>query len=239
MESKKFCFIICVNNPAFLEECIHYIRHLVIPDEYEIDLITIEGAESMTSGYQEAMEQSDAKYKIYLHQDVFILNRRFLEDILSIFLSDASIGMVGVVGYETMAEDGIMWHARRVGALYLREQEKSYMNYQTYRYSVSSDGYTSVAAVDGFLMATAYDIPWNVEELRAFDFYDAFQSMEFLKKGYKIVVPTQTNPWCLHDDGQVLELSHYDDYRQIFLKKYQDCLGKNYLQIMGIEDIEW
>jgi len=236
MDNNKFCFIICANDPVLLEECIHYIQHLIVPDGYEIDLLTIWEADSMTSGYQKAMEQSDAKYKIYLHQDVFILNRRFLEDILFIFLSDAAIGMVGMVGYETMAADGIMWHAKRIGALYQRQPEKPYMDYRAYRYSVSVDGYTYVTVIDGFLIATAYDFPWNTEELKAFDFYDAFQSMECLKKGYKIAVPVQENPWCLHDDGQLLELSQYDDYRQIFLKKYQDFLGKSYRQIMELQD---
>ena len=36
----------------------------------------------MTSGYNNAMKKTDAKYKVYLHQDVFILNHNFLMDIL-------------------------------------------------------------------------------------------------------------------------------------------------------------
>lgn len=237
MNSKKFCFIICSNNPVFLEECIHYIRHLIIPKEYEIDLITVRDADSMTAGYQEAMKQSDAKYKIYLHQDVFILNKRFLMDVLAIFAADSEIGMIGMVGYETMAADGIMWHEKRLGALYQRECEKKYTDYQTYRYSVSTDGYAYAAVADGFLLITSYDLPWNTEELKDFDFYDAFQCMEFLRKGYKIAIPVQRNPWCLHDDSQLLDLSKYDKYHRIFMKKYQDMLGKNYCQIMKLKDM--
>ena len=79
-----------------------------------MDLLTVKDAVSMASGYQEAMEQSDAKYKIYMHQDVFILNRNFLADVLAVFEDDPEIGMIGMVGYEKMSVDGIMWHQKRI-----------------------------------------------------------------------------------------------------------------------------
>ncbi len=74
MNDHKFCFIICTNNDLLLGEALHYIDHLEIPDGYEVDLLTVNDASSMTEGYNEAMTTSDAKYKIYMHQDVFILN---------------------------------------------------------------------------------------------------------------------------------------------------------------------
>ena len=184
MENKKFCFIICTDNPVFLEECVHYLQHLAVPKGYDMDLLTVKDAVSMALGYQEAMEQSDAKYKIYMHQDVFILNRNFLADLLAVFEDDPEIGMIGMVGYEKMSVDGIMWHQKRI--------EDS---------SLPSGGYVYAAVVDGFLLATQYDLPWNAAVLTGFDFYDAFQCMEFLRAGYKIAVPAQNPPWCLHDDG--------------------------------------
>ena len=85
MNTHKFCFIICTNNEIYLEECIHYINHLLIPEGYEIDLITITEATSMTEGYNQGMTSSDAKYKIYMHQDVFIINPNFMNDVLTVF----------------------------------------------------------------------------------------------------------------------------------------------------------
>ena len=55
----------------YLDERVYYINKLEIPTEYEIDIITVRDADSMTSGYNAAMQTSDAKYKIYIHQDVF------------------------------------------------------------------------------------------------------------------------------------------------------------------------
>ena len=52
----------------------------------------------MCAGYNAAMRDSDAKIKIYMHQDVFIADKDFLLKLLEIFDSDSHIGMVGMVG---------------------------------------------------------------------------------------------------------------------------------------------
>ena len=84
MNNHKFCFIICTNNDLLLEEALHYINHLYLPEGYETDLITINEASSMTTAYNEALSATDAKFKIYMHQDVFILNKYILTDLLKI-----------------------------------------------------------------------------------------------------------------------------------------------------------
>ena len=67
MNAYKICFIMCVNDQLYLNECISYIEHLSLPEGFEREIIPVEGAVSMTSGYNQAMRQSDAKYKVYLH----------------------------------------------------------------------------------------------------------------------------------------------------------------------------
>ena len=112
MNEKEICFIMCVNNEKYMEEAAYYITQLHIPDGYELSLLTIADARSMTAGYNEAMQASDAKYKVYLHQDTFILNPYFLDDCIRIFESDSRIGMIGMIGIPQMQESGIMWDGR-------------------------------------------------------------------------------------------------------------------------------
>lgn len=57
---------------------------------------SIPDAEYITQAYNAAMQASDAKYKIYLHQDVFLLNKKLIEDILEIF-KDETIGMIWAI----------------------------------------------------------------------------------------------------------------------------------------------
>ncbi|MCM1215142.1 MAG: glycosyltransferase family protein [Lachnospiraceae bacterium] len=233
MDEHKFCFILCTNNDALLSEAIHYISHLTIPDGYTTELLTVTDARSMTLGYNEAMAASNARYKIYMHQDVFILNKNFLSDVLSIFLSDASIGLIGMTGYESVSANGVMWHgAERIGTPYQRKA--SYPSLSEYRYSLSEDGYRHAALVDGFMMITSADYPWNTESLTGWDFYDAYQSLTFLLNGHKIVVPTQRHPWCMHDDGGVLHLTDYNRCRKEFMRCYPEFLGKRYSEIEAL-----
>lgn len=186
MNNHKFCFIICTNNDLLLEEALHYISHLYLPEGYETDLITINEASSMTTAYNEALSATDAKFKIYMHQDVFILNKYILTDLLKIFQSDTQIGMIGMAGYDTVSPDGIMWNMKRIGSPYQRKPESPYPQLSQYSYSLDKDGYSLAAQIDGFFIATAFDLPWNTDLLQGFDFYDAFQCISFLKHGYKI-----------------------------------------------------
>ncbi len=227
MNDHKFAFIICTNDALLLEECLHYIDHLVIPEGYETELFTITDAGCITQAYNEAMQASDAKYKIYMHQDVYILNKYILSDLLSIFSSAPQIGMVGMIGYEKVAPDGIMWHTDRTGSIYMRRPQTPYPELSGYRYNIT-DGYEYAAQIDGFFMATSHDLPWDADKLDGWDFYDAFQSIRFLLEGYQIAVPCQRHPWCMHDDNGILNLVNYDRYRQIFLQTYPQYLGKAY-----------
>lgn len=214
MNEKEFCFIICTNNQLYVEECLYYIRHLQIPEGYRIDILTVEEAESMTAGYNEAMEYSQAKYKIYLHQDTFLINPTFLQDVLDIFQSDEQIGMIGVIGAPKIPENGIMWDAKRYGMIY--EQHI----YETVLLSNQCEQeLEEVETIDGLLMITQYDIPWRSDLFDKWDFYDCSQSMEFRKAGYKVVVPKMKQPWCVHDCG-FLNLSNYDSEREKFILEY-------------------
>lgn len=219
MNDKKICFILCVNNDMYLDECVYYINKLEIPTEYEIDIITVRDADSMTSGYNAAMQTSDAKYKIYIHQDVFLIKKDMIYDILRIF-EDNNIGMIGMIGTQKIPDDGCMWHEERIGRIYTN-------NILCSKEFIASEKnekpYMQVEAVDGLFIATQYDIIWREDLFTGWDFYDASQSKEFSASGYKIVVPYMESPWCVHDEG-FLNLDRYNHYRQIFLDEY---MGKD------------
>lgn len=222
MNEQKICFIICYNNELYLSECIRYLNYLEIPDGFELDLLTIAQAESMTAGYNAAMQASDAKYKVYLHQDVFVLYRGFLKDTIALFLKHPEIGMIGMVGTLKMPQSAVMWETNdRIGALrscHLNTVD-DFFDHEHDKEAV----YTQVEAVDGLLMMTQYDVPWREDLFDGWDFYDASQSYEFRIKGYHVVVPYQEVPWVLHDCG-FLNFQNYEKYRALFCKEYHSTL---------------
>lgn len=221
MNEKKICFIICVNNTLFFSECCRYIDRLEKPDDMEIELVEVRDAVSMTSGYNEGMESSDAKYKVYLHQDVFIRNKYLIFDILDMFRENSKVGLIGLIGSPILPANAVMWYGRRV-AFGTKE-----VPYEEYRYRMKEDGYWEVEAVDGFFMATQYDIPWREDLFDGWDYYDISQCFEMKRAGYLAVVPMQRDAWYIHDDKVVVNLWNHNKYRQHFLEEYGTDMKAN------------
>lgn len=215
-DDNEMCFIICTNNHTYAQECIHYINHLYVPDGIQVNVLTVEEAKSLTSAYNEAMQCSRAKYKVYLHHDTFIINRDFISDCLRIFRTDPRIGMIGNVGVEKMPSTGVMWDADRFGMLYEQHIYETKLLANAFSQELP---YMEVDAIDGFLMVTQYDIPWREDLFCKWDFYDCSQSMEFKRKGYRVVVPWMNEPWCVHDCG-FINLQNYDGEKEKFIAEY-------------------
>ena len=78
VDNQKIAIISCVNDERMYKEACFYIDHLEIPNGMQVEILSVYDAESITSGYQEAMLASNARYKIYIHQDIFVLNKMTL-----------------------------------------------------------------------------------------------------------------------------------------------------------------
>ena len=222
MDDKKIAIIMSVNNELYFSECCAYIDKLTIPNGYDVELFPVRDAESMCQAYNIGMEASDAKYKIYMHQDVFITNQNFFVNILDIFQHNTDIGMLGMIGARKLPYSGVFFNSYDVGMVEVREPDMPY-------YCVAGNGdvsLTDVLGVDGVLIATQYDIRWREDLFKDFDFYDISQGLEFIKAGYRVAVPEQKKPWIIHDCG-FAKLGKYEKNRQIFVNNYGEYLSYN------------
>lgn len=228
MNNKKICFITCVNNDRQYEECLLYINNIQIPEGYEIDCISIKEAESITSAYNAAMNGTDAKYKVYLHQDTYIINKNFIYDILNTFNSDDKIGMIGVIGAKTIETDGVWWNSNKTcGKVY--DNHNGIM--QELKLAEIESNYEEVKIVDGLVMITQYDLNWREDIINEWHFYNVSQCLEFIKSEYRVVVHKQIEPWCVHDCGISNLDANYDKWRDIFIKEY----SKDVIEILKDE----
>ncbi|NTU21783.1 glycosyltransferase [Brevibacillus sp. HB1.2] len=217
MNDKKICFIYCVKDQRLFEESVKFLHALEIPEGYEIEVLPVLDAPSMAAGYNYAMKTSDAKYKVYLHEDVSIINKKFVEDILGVFRNDPEVGMLGLMGAKELSHNGIWWESKELfGEVYDSHTGKM----QLLSFQEVEEAYQRVEVIDGLLMATQYDIPWKDEIFDGWDFYDMSQSIEFLRNGLKVVIPRQETPWVLHDCGSV-ETEHYFYYKSLFIHHYE------------------
>ncbi len=217
--SDKFAFIICVNDNFVFSECQYYLSQLEVPKGYEVEMIEVQDATSMCAGYNEAMHSTDAKYKIYIHQDVCIIKKDFLHQLLCRFQKDEKLGIIGMVGGTKLPASGVIFDSWDEGKVDVREPDMSYW----LEFHPDNRQDTMVRAVDGLLIATQYDIQWREDLFCHFDFYDVSQCLEFKKAGYDILVPYQEQPWVIHDCS-FCKLSKYDEERQKLVAEYQEFL---------------
>ena len=220
MNQNKIAFIICTNNQLYFNECQYYIHNLILPERMELDVIGITEVPSMCAGYNAGMQSSDAKYKVYLHQDVFIREPKFIIYLLERFQKDKQIGMIGMIGGNGMPKTGVTYRAWNVGKVDCRDPDMAYYMYGAKDMKKED---TIVEAVDGLLIATQYDNPWREDLFTHFDFYDVSQSFEMRRAGYKVLVPYQETPWVIHDSS-FAKLTYYDEARKICLKEYPEYL---------------
>ena len=224
LDEHKVCFITCVNDEVMYAESLNYLKALELPTGMEAEYLAVRMASSMTSGYQQAMKASDAKYKIYLHQDVFIQYKKLIIKLIRAFHEHPEYGIAGVAGCVDLPANGLWWEAQqRVGAVY--DEHSGTM--RAYRFGGKRNQCTEVMALDGILLATQYDVDWRMDLLTSWHFYDISQCQEFRRRNYKAVVFPQMTPWCVHKCGQEYKSGQdwargdYTTARRIFLDEYR------------------
>ncbi|MDT8899720.1 glycosyltransferase [Anaeroselena agilis] len=216
LREDKICFITYVNDAAVYRKCLDHIKGLDVPDDLEVEILALENNSSMAGAYNQAIVMSDAKYKVYLHQDVFIVNKRFIADVLKVF-AEPEVGMIGVAGCRLIPANGIWWESpAKFGKVY--DSHAGAMGLLAFG-EVTAD-FQEVQGIDGLIMVTQYDLPWRADIFTGWHFYDLSQSMEFIRAAYKVVVPRQRQPWCIHDSGPVVLGKEFGDYRQVFVHEY-------------------
>lgn len=214
LNDKKICFISCVSDDYVYGRCVERLKELHIPAGMEAEYIAVRHAKGMCAGYQQAMEQSDAKYKVYLHQDVLVLDELFLVRLVKLFSCNQLCGIAGVVGSSTLPVNAVWWEGRMAGAI-VDDCHGKIMEYRYGRAEIARP----VMALDGLLLATQYDVPWRYDIFDGWHFYDIASCMEFRRAGYQPVVLGQPQTACAHLCGRP-SINGYTHYREIFIREY-------------------
>ena len=220
---KKIAFISCVNNDDLYNEALVYINNIVVPDGYGVDIIDVRDGKSMCNGYNKGMKRTDAKYKVYLHQDCYLVNENFIEDMLKVF-EDKSVGIMGAVGPKMLPSNGISWQGENYGALLHATDVELIFPYA----AKNPEGiYEEVECVDGLMIATQYDIPWREDIFDNWHLYDTSHCFEMRRRGYKTAVPHQDFTWFIHCPPQRRLDPKYTGYQRRFLNEYSNELNIN------------
>jgi len=189
--------------------CLRYLNALQIPSGFTVEKVAVFGGASMAEVYQRAMETSTARYKIYLHVDAYVVHRGVLLELLNLFRTYPRLGMVGVEGATRLPAGvlysvnnpfhiyGRIWNYRRPGgpSSILGPANRRRLHFSRFRSFVGD--YLPAIVVDGFFMATQYDIPWT-HPVFGFELYETVHALEFIKAGLEVGLARQESVWCIH-----------------------------------------
>ena len=218
VDEHKIAFITCVNDEDMYRECLLYLKALSVPAGITVEYIPVRGAQSMCAGYNEGARATNARYMVYLHQDVLVVNKNVIADLLSIFC-DETIGLVGVIGCRSLPQSGVWWDGLRTYGRVLHHCEtESVIDSRC----MEPDGpYIDVEAADGLFMAIQYVIRWREDLFTGWHFYDTSMCMEMRRHEFRCVVPNQEEDfWCIHCPQEKLLAPEYKHDQKIFLQEY-------------------
>lgn len=109
-DGTAIAFITCVNNEELYREARIYLEALKLPEGMKAEYIPVRGASSMCQGYNQGAAQTQAKYKVYVHQDALIVNQNFVLDLLKIFRTALweRWGLLGLDGCQPRVSGGML-----------------------------------------------------------------------------------------------------------------------------------
>ena len=219
-DAHLIAYITCVNDEAMYAECQRALAAQVLPAEMAAELVPIRSAESMCAGYNAAQRMTQAKYKLYIHQDCIMQRPDVVARMLAVFDKHPRAGIVGLAGCQHLPETGMWWNGE--GLYYhISEQADDGPRYHAAGTAAGEDA-VELAVADGIALLTAINIPWRSDILTGWHFYDAAMSLEMRWRGYEIYAPCQDDmaPWVLHRCGSKPITAAYHEARKSFLQSY-------------------
>ena len=87
MDDKKIAIIIHKTDEKIFQETLKSLQELEVPENFSVDILPVQGEEKFRD-YNSAMKNSDAKYKIYVDENVSVLRKNILSEVIKIFKSD-------------------------------------------------------------------------------------------------------------------------------------------------------
>ncbi|WP_029232822.1 glycosyltransferase [Butyrivibrio sp. VCB2006] len=234
MNEKKFCFISCISDDEHDQKVIDTLSQLQVPEGYEIEYLGVRQATSIVSGYNEAIDSTDALIKIFFDENIDITCPDILFRILSIYGSDPGIDIIGVCGTDKMPVDMVMQH----GIMYGEESDNTY--------AVSGD-YQEVLCISEDLFVVKGNYCFNSKLFDGNSFYNVDLCANALRNGRKIVVANQSLPWINKSSSPAYD-NDFEKYRKIALEKYAQIFGIDqtakrigvaFLEEMSANDMLW
>lgn len=220
MREKKLAFFVRKSDEVCYSACLESLQALHLPAGYEAELFTLAAESPYAAQANRALTLSDAKYKIYINDDVRLVRSQLIEELLAVF-EDVSIGMVGVLGSQSLPVDGnVLGSDYKRGVVYVPTgRDLSEMRFG----EVSEEETADVRFVLPSFFATQMDLPWD--EAYETQYYAVLaQCRTFEESGSRIVASLAKDAWCAYQSRDISFDAEEAD-RAKFFAKYHPYLN--------------
>ena len=199
MNEKGIAILVWKRNEEHYANCIEGLRQLQYPAGYEVQVYTLTDQDTFTKQCSSVLAESDAKYKIYLSDEMRITALTFVQDMLNIF-ADGTIGMIGFFGStELPLSANIMDAPHKYGSVFMPADGAL----EEMRFGEgTADVIAYVRAILPSLFVTQYDVPWDANYTGQYYAVQA-QCREFVRHGYRVVVPIVETPFCGYQSEKI------------------------------------
>lgn len=199
--------IIYLDAPGMEEQ----LMALRVPEGMEIQLLSVPASETnLAEAFQQAMEQSDARYKVYISANIEILENDILPRMIEAFQQHPNIGLLGLSGTKRVLTSGITYTSPQRIGIALDEASRPLAGRTAKRPC------EDVQVLDGYLLATQQDVAWRKDIVHGSLFLGAAASVEHRRAGYDVAVLAEAAPACRLPD----ELTADDGEQDAFLDEY-------------------
>lgn len=199
MNEKGIAILVWKRNEEHYANCIEGLRQLQYPAGYEVQVYTLTDQDTFTKQCSSVLAESDAKYKIYLSDEMRITALTFVQDMLNIF-ADRTIGMIGFFGSAEMPlSANIMDASHKYGSVFMPADGAL----EEMRFGEgTADAVADVRAILPSLFVTQNDLPWDADYTGQYYAVQA-QCRNFTRHGYRVVVPMQGTPFCAYRSAEI------------------------------------
>ena len=199
MNEKGIAILVWKRNEEHYANCIEGLRQLQYPAGYEVQVYTLTDQDTFTKQCSSVLAESDAKYKIYLSDEMRITALTFVQDMLNIF-ADGTIGMIGFFGStELPLSANIMDAPNKYGSVFMPAGGVL----EEMRFGEgTADVIADVRAILPSLFVTQYDVPWDANYTGQY-YAVQEQCRNFTRRGYRVVVPIVETPFCGYQSEEI------------------------------------
>ena len=219
-DERKIAVLARKTDQARYDFCMFSLQNAGWPAGYAVEYFTIDAVRPYAAQVNKVLAVTDAKYKIYINDDVCLVRKQAIEEMLAIF-QDESIGMLGVVGSQSLPVGGnLMDSPYKRGVIYLpAEGDVSEM-----RFGDAAGDVVDVRCLLPSFFATQRDFSWDECDYKR-QYYAVLAHCRAMEiSGGRVVVPLPAEVWCAY---QVKEVSFDADEgeRKRFLAAYHSYLA--------------